>query len=118
MNISCAINAGGKALRMKGATKAFIEINNKTIIDHNIEILNNIFDEILIITNDKSNFEKYKNYGIYSDDYIDIGPIAGIHSSLKNTLFDAVFIISSDLPFISKSIILNSITQTLRSKRH
>jgi len=103
--ISCAITAGGKASRMHGKTKAFSIINNERIIDRNLKVLRSLFPEIIIISNRDSEFTEYKNIPTYKDEYKNIGPLAGLHSAIKNTKEDAVFLISSDLPFISNSII-------------
>ena len=103
--ISCVITAGGKASRMHGKTKAFSLIDNERIIDRNLKILKSLFSEIIIISNRDSEFTEYKDIPTYKDYYKNIGPLAGLHSAIKNSKEDAVFLISSDLPFISKSII-------------
>ncbi len=103
--ISCAITAGGKASRMHGKTKAFSLIDNERIIDRNLKILKSLFSEIIIISNRDSEFTEYKDIPTYKDEYKNIGPLAGLHSAIKNSKEDAVFLISSDLPFISRLII-------------
>ncbi len=108
MKISCAITAGGKAKRLNGITKAFIEIDGTKIIERNIQVLKPIFQEIIIISNNKPIFLEY-NLRVFEDFYHNIGPIAGLHSALKNTNCDAVFLLGSDLPFISSNIISNLI---------
>lgn len=105
MKISCAITAGGKATRFNGITKALIEIEGERIIDKNLKILRKKFKEIIIISNDESVFFDYSNISIFKDFYCDIGPIGGLHSAIKNANEDAVFLISSDLPYISEEII-------------
>jgi len=104
--ISCAITAGGKASRMQGKTKAFTLINNKRIIDTNLKLLRKNFNEIIIISNKANEFSGYSELKTYSDYYKNIGPLAGLHSSIKNTNSDFIFILSSDLPFISERIII------------
>lgn len=106
MKVCCAITAGGKAIRLNGVTKAFIEFGGQKIIDKNLKVLKTIFEDIIIISNNKSEFSEYQEYKIYKDHYKDIGPIAGLHSALKNSKTDAIFLISSDLPYISKEIII------------
>ncbi|RLD40816.1 MAG: hypothetical protein DRI86_14575 [Bacteroidetes bacterium] len=110
--ISCAITAGGKASRMHGKTKAFSLIDNEKIIDRNLKVLKKIFPEIIIITNKYSEFTAYHKLKKYNDFYKDIGPLAGLHSAIKNTTSDFIFILSSDLPFISEKIILELIEKT------
>jgi len=115
MSITCAITAGGKATRMHGKTKAFTLINNERIIDSNLKLLRKYFDEIIIISNKPNEFSEYPNLLIYSDHYLNIGPLAGLHSSIVNTQSDFVFIISSDLPFISEQILIELINNSQNS---
>ena len=106
-SIACYITAGGKAKRMNGRLKAFIEIDGERIIDKNLRIYKSIFSEIGIITNNADKFIDYKNNGInlISDKYKNIGPIAGIHTSLASSTADYIFIAASDMPNVSKGLI-------------
>ena len=112
-SIACYITAGGKAKRMNGKLKAFIEIDGERIIDKNLRIYKSLFSEIGIITNDVDKFIDYKNNGIHiiSDKYKDIGPIAGIHSSIENTEADYVFIAASDMPKVSAKLIKEMVSR-------
>ena len=105
--IACYITAGGKAKRMNGRIKAFININGERIIDRNLREVKPLFSEIGIITNKTIEFEEYKNQGliIISDNYIDIGPLAGIQAALSKTKSNYVFIMASDMPFIKSDLI-------------
>jgi len=105
MKISCAILAGGKNSRYGGLNKAFIPIEGIKIIDRNIQILKPIFQDIHIVTNAPDQFIDYRDFSMSSDYYHDIGPLAGIHSALKNTSADAVFITSCDMPFPDSELI-------------
>ncbi len=106
-NISCYITAGGKAKRINGRIKAFIEISGERIIDRNLKIFRELFSEIGIITNSPKNFHEFKKSDIIiiSDIYTDIGPLAGIHAALQNTKCKYVFIVASDMPFIQEKYI-------------
>ena len=116
--VSCYITAGGKATRMNGCIKAFIEIDGERIIDKNLREINSIFSEIGIITNTPDQFISYREAGlqIVSDKYTDIGPLAGIHSAIYNTDADYVFIMASDMPNISKGLIKDLISKAISSK--
>ncbi len=115
MNISCAIIAGGKAKRYNGLIKAFIEIDGKKIIDKNLELLKPIFQDIIIISNNPSAFNEYQDISIYSDYYQEIGPLAGLHSALKHCMNPSLFLMSSDLPYISVEIINSLINKYSQS---
>lgn len=107
-NISFAILSGGKSSRM-GVNKAFLEIQGKSIIETIIDIAYE-FSQIMIITNEPIIYYKF-GVEVYSDIYPHRGPISGIHSALHNSKFDNVFILSCDMPFISKSTINKIIAQ-------
>lgn len=117
MNISCYITAGGKARRMNGRHKAFIEIDGERIIDKNLKIYKSLFSEIGIITNNPDLFVAYNIEGIrlISDKYKNIGPLAGIHASIFYTSADYIFIAASDMPNVSAELItimLDKVTNT------
>jgi len=114
MKISCAITAGGKAKRFNGITKAFIEFEGERIIDKNLRVLKTVFEDIIIISNNPSSFSDYAEFKIFKDYYQEIGPLAGLHSAIKNCKGNAVLLISSDLPNISIDIINSLITNYLK----
>jgi len=105
MTFESAILAGGKNSRYGGLNKAFIQLEGIAIIDRNIEVLQKLFSRISIITNHPEQFSNYKNYPMASDYFHEVGPLAGIHSALKNAKSDAVFISSCDMPFLDEGLI-------------
>ena len=115
MKVEGAILAGGKNSRYHGQNKAFILISNERIIDLNLRVLNPFFSKISIITNNSDQFREYKNYSMNSDYFHDIGPLAGIHSALKNCDIDGVFISSCDMPFLDETI-LDVILKTAKAR--
>jgi molybdopterin-guanine dinucleotide biosynthesis protein A len=123
MNTSLAILAGGKATRLNGLKKHNILINNKRIIDIQIYKLSNLFNEIFIVSN---YYIDNLNLPVIPDIYSDIGPLGGIHSALKYSKNDYVFVISVDLPFVNVNFMkemLKSISNQdsiipLHSKNH
>ncbi len=110
MEISCAILAGGKNGRMGGKHKAFLPVNGIPIIQRTINLLEEIFDEIIIVTNNPKGYEQYENdYYITNDKIKNIGPLGGIHSGILQTTKEAVFIVACDMPFLHKGAIINQI---------
>lgn len=111
MNIGCSILAGGKNSRLGGKDKAFLKINNCTIIENNIYLLEQIFDEIILITNNREKFLFLNNnIKIASDIIKDIGPLGGIHSALYHSKKQALFFTPCDMPFLNKNLIIKLIT--------
>jgi molybdopterin-guanine dinucleotide biosynthesis protein A len=104
-NISAAVLAGGRGKRLNGINKSKIVIDGKTIISRIIETLDNTFEEIIIVSNTPSEFKEFSDCNIIPDQFRNRGPISGIHSALKNTDCEALFIVAGDMPFLSKELI-------------
>ncbi|MCZ6701888.1 MAG: molybdenum cofactor guanylyltransferase [Ignavibacteria bacterium] len=102
-DITSIILSGGKSSRM-GRNKSFLKIGDKTIIERVRDFLQGIFQDVILITNDP---EEYKFLGLpmFEDVYRHKGPLAGIHSGIKHSKTNLNFIISCDLPFMTKEMI-------------
>lgn len=83
-----------------GKDKSFLLINGKPIIENTINILENIFSEIIISTNSSLNY-KYLGYKIIEDEIKNKGPLIGIYSALKISSNIKNFVIASDIPKIN-----------------
>ena len=104
--ISCAIMAGGKNRRYKGKDKSFALVSGRPIIEIILETVDDIFEEIIIVTNNPEPYVKYDNRcKIVSDEIKNIGPLGGFYTAMINTDKDAVFYLPCDMPFIKKEII-------------
>lgn len=108
-NISAAILAGGTGKRLNGLIKSKIIIGGKTIISRIIETCNDIFEEIVIVSNTPAEFNEFSNCKIFGDQFINRGPLGGIHSALKNSSGEALFIVAGDMPFLKKELIAKQI---------
>jgi len=82
-NILGAILAGGKSKRMR-EDKIFLNLNNKTLIEHTINKVKKHFKELIIITDKKNEFF-VKNNLITVKDCIEgqLGPLVGILTAMK-----------------------------------
>jgi molybdopterin-guanine dinucleotide biosynthesis protein A len=101
--ITAFILSGGKSSRI-GIDKAFLSIEGKPLVQRLVELLDSVFSEVVISTNepDLYNFTGKK---IVQDIYSGRGPLAGIYSALKYTDTKRNFIVSCDLPLISTELI-------------
>lgn len=104
-DITAAILAGGRNKRFQGKTKAKITIEGKTIIERSLETLGSVFDDIIIITNNKDEFREYGHIRMAGDIYHNTGPLGGLHSALTNTRAKAVFMVAADMPQLSAPLI-------------
>lgn len=102
-NISAIILAGGESKRI-GENKAFLKLGSKKVIEHIRDILLLHFDEILISSNNTSDFE-FLNLKIVEDIFKNHGPLSGVHSGLVNSKTEKNFFISCDLPLIDSQSI-------------
>lgn len=102
-DITGIILAGGQSSRMM-TDKALLKLGNKTVIEIIADKMKNIFSEVAISTN---NIDEYKflNLPLIKDIFINKGPIAGLHSSLKYSASEKVFFISCDMPLVTSEII-------------
>lgn len=101
--ITGIILSGGKSTRM-GQNKSLMVINGKTVIERVRDLMQSIFPEVILISNDP---EEYSFLGlkIYEDVFKGYGPLAGIHSGLLHSSTRKNFIISCDVPLMTAEMI-------------
>jgi molybdopterin-guanine dinucleotide biosynthesis protein A len=102
-DITAIILSGGKSTRM-GTNKSFLKIGDKTVIERMRDLLQSMFNNVILITNEPADY-KLLGLPIYEDVFRYGGPLAGIHSGLKHSKTNINFIISCDLPFMTKEMI-------------
>ena len=108
------ILSGGLSKRM-GENKSLLKLNEKTIIEHSVELMKSLFSNVILITNTPKEYE-FLNIPIFEDIYKNKGPLAGIHSGLFHSKTEDNFVISCDTPLMSSSVvkyIVNYKTQKL-----
>lgn len=94
--------SGGKSSRF-GEDKSLAKFNNTTLIEKQIKLLSRFFTKIVISANDETNY-KFLNRDICKDFFPNLGPLSGIHSTLKNYNKD-IFVLACDLPLVSEKLI-------------
>jgi molybdenum cofactor guanylyltransferase len=102
-NITAIILAGGNSLRF-GTDKLFVKLRGTSLIEILINRLKSLFENVIIIANQT---EKFAGLGVnvFTDNFTNIGPLAGIHSGLINSNTNNNFVIACDLPLIVTKII-------------
>ncbi len=108
-NISGVILAGGSSKRLNGMIKAKIVIDGRTIISRIIDTMNELFGEIIIVTNTPDEFKEYNAYKIIGDKFLNKGPLGGIHSAMNICSSDALFIVAGDMPLLDKILYIRQI---------
>ena len=59
----------------------------------------------MIISNQKEKYSSFKNISVFEDIYKEIGPLAGIHSAIRNCKNEFCVILACDMPNISTEAI-------------
>ncbi len=111
---SCILLCGGMSKRM-GKDKGSMKINDKPMIIHVLNSLNNQIDEAVIVLNDEKRIKKYKkiirqkdyNYKIYftTDEIKDLGPMCGIMTGLKHIHSDYALVLPCDSPYVEGNFV-------------
>ena len=101
--ITGVILAGGNSIRM-GQDKAFIEINGIPIILRVFAVLDRLFRETLIVTNEKEPYGKL-NVPVYIDLVPGQGALGGLYTGLIHSAFPYAFCVACDMPFLSQPLI-------------
>ena len=101
--VTGVILAGGKSRRM-GQNKAFLRLENDTLIGHVIKGIEPITDELLLITN---NLDEYTHLDIeiQNDIIQNAGTLGGIHSGLTHASHDTVICVGCDNPFLKPNLL-------------
>ena len=105
LQASAAILAGGENKRNKGFPKIFEEIDGKSILHRQLSVLENLFEEVIIVAHKQLPFpDKHKHKVIY-DIFEHQGPLGGIHSALYNCKYSSLFVLAGDMPYPNSKII-------------
>lgn len=106
MKIPCTgvILAGGLNSRFLGRNKAFIRIGGRRIIDRLFETFEDVFEEILLVTNDPIQYAEYDCL-ITTDIFSTRSSLTGIHSGLFYASTPYTFFTACDTPFLNRETI-------------
>jgi molybdopterin-guanine dinucleotide biosynthesis protein A len=97
------ILSGGKSIRM-GENKAFIDIEGVPIIHRIHNLFKELFQEIIIVTNQKELFSNFESK-IYTDLIPNKGVLGGLYTGIFYSTYNYSFCVACDMPFIKKSLV-------------
>lgn len=109
--ISFGILAGGLSKRMEGADKLLLPFCGKTIIETIFETIGEPKNIYFCVRDDagvlkiRNNVNGALKGNILCDEILDYGPIEGIKVLLKHAPGNKVFVLSGDMPLISKEFL-------------
>ncbi len=104
------ILAGGRANRMGGINKAFIEVGGERLIDRTMRVYRALFGEIIISTNSPLDYLGF-DARLVTDIYRGKGPLGGIHAGLLHAGGEHAFVSACDMPCLSEAFIRYMIEQ-------
>ena len=108
-NILAVVLAGGKSKRF-GQDKNCVKLGSRTLLEHVLFKISNKFEEILIVSSNPLKIEQQKNTTVIPDCFNDLGPLAGVLSSMKwvkenKKAYKWIATFPSDTPFFDPIII-------------
>jgi len=110
------ILAGGENKRLP-VIKGFIEIKGWKIIESNVNILRQIFDCVIISTNEPGLYF-YLGVPMVGDIVKHKGPMAGILSALVTLKAPEIFVTACDMPFIKPQLVKYIVNKWIQSKEN
>ena len=95
---TAVILAGGKSTRM-GFDKQLLTVHERSLHELVYDALHNVFEDIAVVTN-KPALYKGSKLRTFADEFVGMGPLAGIHTALKHSTSKYVYMIACDMPVI------------------
>jgi molybdopterin-guanine dinucleotide biosynthesis protein A len=98
------ILSGGLSTRFNGQNKAFIKVGGQRILDRLYAIFSDLFDEIILVTNDPLQFVEW-DLTIVTDIFPFRSSLTGIHTGLFYMKHQFAFFSACDTPFLKKELV-------------
>jgi len=102
-DITGIILCGGKSTRMQ-SNKALLKLGDQIVVEIVANKMKSVFSKVLISANNSEDYN-FLNLSIIQDEFVNRGPLAGIHAALKSSETESNFIISCDMPLIPSDLI-------------
>jgi molybdopterin-guanine dinucleotide biosynthesis protein A len=106
-DVTCLILAGGTSRRM-GQDKAFIQVEGIRLLDYVYGKCQELFSEIIIVTNQPHQFEEYQA-PVVVDEIPGAGSLGGLYTGLRRARNEYIFCTACDMPFLKPELIIHLI---------
>lgn len=105
-SVTAVILAGGKSSRM-GTDKALLPFGNHTVLEYIVHEAASVFDETLVIVNEKEKTKDLNLEGakVYEDIVKNKGPLCGIYTGLSQSKTQANCVLTCDMPFVDGNLL-------------
>lgn len=87
-----------------GRNKALLEFRGRPLLQHQIEILAPMFEEVIVGANDPAPYAAF-NVRVVPDLLSEPCALTGIHALLKAAARPRVFVVACDMPFLNPALI-------------
>ena len=107
--ITGVILAGGQSSRM-GQNKALMSLGGKRLVDRVVEVMRNVFDKLLMVTNTP---DVYADLGVpmVQDVWPEKGSLGGVYSAIYHVTTPYCLAVACDMPFLRAAVLRYLITQ-------
>lgn len=105
---SAIVLVGGEARRAGGREKYFFQYDGKTFLEHLINSLGSVVDEIILVARDPAQCARFSGIpGIFITNDIrkGIGPIGGIHAGVQKAKGALLFVVACDMPCVNTLVV-------------
>jgi len=102
-SVTGVVLAGGKSSRM-GTDKAFVRLEQETLVERCLGVLRSCFNHNMIIANQPEAFVHFE-LPVFPDDVPDVGPLGGILTALRHAETEWIFVVACDMPFLNADLI-------------
>lgn len=101
-NLSAIVLAGGKSTRM-GTEKGLVLLNGQSFVQHILNAINGLSDDVFIVANNPLYDENHKN--VVKDLFPNSGPLAGIYTGMQKIKHEMALVLSCDIPLIDTKLL-------------
>lgn len=101
--LTIAVQAGGQSSRM-GTDKALVELDGKALIEHVLDRVRGLGDDLLITTNNPQKLE-YLGIRLVRDRIPGAGALHGLETALLAAKGDDVLLVACDAPFVNRDLL-------------
>jgi molybdenum cofactor guanylyltransferase len=105
---SAIVLVGGEARRAGGREKYFFLRNGKTFIQHILEALRGVVDEVVLAARDPAQCERFSHLAgvrCVPDIRKGVGPTGGLHAGVLEARGDLVLVVACDMPCINARVL-------------
>ena len=105
---SAIVLVGGEARRAGGKEKYFFSYEGRTFIEHILDALRGVVDEIVLAARDPAQCERFGHLAgvrCVSDIRKGIGPTGGLHAGVLAVRGEHVIVVACDMPCINSRVV-------------